>query len=107
VFLWSGEEGYIPVWNTSCSPADDPPPSYGLSACNVTDGTTPAWSPDMSGRVVGDAIEQIGAGRTRITIPLDAGARERLARDGSALISFETPAGEVQALDLRLSRSRD
>jgi hypothetical protein len=107
VFLWSGEEGYVPVWNTSCSPADDPPPSYGLSACDVTDGTTPAWSPDMSGRVVGDAIEQIGAGRTRITIPLDAGARERLARDGSALISFETPAGEVQALDLRLSRSRD
>ena len=107
VFLWSGEEGYIPVWNTSCSPADDPPPSYGLSACDVTDGTTPAWSPDMSGRVVRDVIEPLRAGRERIRIPLDGAAYARLARDGSALISFETPAGEVQAIDLRLARSRD
>jgi LmbE family N-acetylglucosaminyl deacetylase len=107
VFLWSGEKGYIPVWNTSCSPADDPPPSFGLSACSRTDGTTPAWSPDMSGRIVGDEVEQLQPGRERIRIPLDDADYERLARDGSALISFETPAGEVQALELRLSRSRD
>jgi LmbE family N-acetylglucosaminyl deacetylase len=107
VFLWSGEKGYVPVWNTSCSPADDPPPSYGLTACDLTDGTTPAWAPDMSGRVVRDAVEQLRPGRERIRIPLDGAAYERLRRDGSALISFETPAGEVQALDLRLSRSRD
>ena len=106
VFLWSGEKGYIPVWNTSCSSADDPPPSYGLTACDVTDGTTPAWAPDMSGRVVRDAVVQLRGGRQTIRIPLDRAAHERLERDGSALVSFETPDGEVQALDLRLARWR-
>ena len=106
VFLWSGEKGYIPVWNTSCSPADDPPPSYGLTACDVTDGTTPAWAPDMSGRVVRDVVVRLRRGRQRILIPLDGAGYERLAREGSALVSFETPDGDVQALDLRLARWR-
>jgi hypothetical protein len=106
LFLWAGEKGYVPVWNTSCSPADDPPPSYGLTACDVTDGTTPAWSPDMSGRVVRDAVVQLRAGTQTVRLPLDAAAHARLARGSSALVSFETPAGEVQALDLRLARRR-
>ena len=38
IFLWSGEKGYIPVWTTSCSPAADPPPDYGLTPCALTDG---------------------------------------------------------------------
>jgi LmbE family N-acetylglucosaminyl deacetylase len=101
-FLWSGEKGYIPVWVTSCSPLDDPPPDYGLTACSPTDGTVPPWSPDMSGRVLGDETAQLTAGRHTLRIPIDAAAYERLLRDGSALVSFETPDDEVQAIDLRL-----
>jgi len=33
-----------------------------------------------------------------------AAQRAKLAADGSALISFETPADEVQALDIPLAR---
>ncbi len=63
---------------------------------------TPPWSPDMSGRVVRDQVVAVRAGRQRVRIPLDVAARAKLAADGSALISFETPDGEVQALDVRL-----
>ena len=54
-FLYDGDKGYTPVWNTSCAPATNPAPDYGLSACALTDGSIPAWSPDMSGRVVADS----------------------------------------------------
>ena len=54
VFVWSGNTGYIPVWKTSCDPATDPAPDYGLSACSAADGDVPPWSPDMSGRVVAE-----------------------------------------------------
>ena len=105
-FLWSGEKGYIPLWVTSCSPLADPAPSYGLTACALTDGTVPPWSPDMSGRVVGDATANIDRAGQQVRIPIDAAAYERLERDGSALVSFETPDDEVQAFDLRLGRRR-
>ena len=103
IFLWSGEKGYIPVWVTSCSPLDDPPPSYGLTACAETDGTVPPWSPDMSGRVIRDRIVSVTAGRHKVKIPLDGPAYAKLAAAGSALVSFETPADEVQALDVPLA----
>ena len=106
VFLWSGEKGYIPVWTTSCSPLADPPPSYGLTACDVTDGGVPPWSPDMSGRVVRDLVVDVRPGRQKVRIPLDAAAYAKLAQDGSALISFETPNDEVQAFDLPLRGKR-
>jgi hypothetical protein len=35
---------------------------------------------------------------------IPAAQRAKLAADGSALISFETPAEEVQALDIPLAR---
>jgi hypothetical protein len=105
-FLWSGEKGYIPVWTTSCSPLADPPPSHGLTACALTDGGVPPWAPDMSGRVLGDATRQLTRWFERVRIPIDGAAYERLRRDGSALVSFETPDGEVQAFDIRLGRSR-
>jgi hypothetical protein len=101
-FLWSGDKGQIPVWVTSCSPLADPPPSYGLTACAPSDGTTPPWSPDMSGRVLGDATVEISRGRRYVRIPIDAAEYWRLRADGSALVSFETPAGEVQAFDIPL-----
>jgi LmbE family N-acetylglucosaminyl deacetylase len=103
IFLWSGEKGYIPVWNTSCSLLDDPPPSYGFTACDETDGTVPAWSPDMSGRVVRDRVVAVGAGKQKVKIALDGAAYEKLAGNGSALVSFETPAQEVQVLDVPLA----
>jgi LmbE family N-acetylglucosaminyl deacetylase len=104
IFLWSGNEGYIPVFTTSCDPATNPPPDYGLSACALTDGGIPPWSPDMSGRVVRDVVVQVRPGRNTVTIPLTAAQRAALERDGSAIVSFETPAGEVQALDESLAR---
>jgi hypothetical protein len=106
VFLWSGVEGYIPVWTTSCSPAADPPPDYGLTACALTDGGTPPWSPDMSGRVIRDVVVNLTGGTKTVTIPLTSAAYAALARDGSALISFETPDDEVQALDLALAKPK-
>ena len=60
----------------------------------------------MSGRVVRDVAIDVTRSRHSVTIPLDAAAYERLARGGSALISFETPDDEVQALDVRLGGRR-
>jgi hypothetical protein len=57
----------------------------------------------MSGRLVRAVTVPVRAGRRRVSIPLGAAERERLAQDGSALISFETPADEVQALEIRLA----
>ena len=104
VFLWSGAKGYIPLWTTTCSPQDDPPPDYGLTPCDVTDGATPPWSPDMSGRVSRDTIVDVTVGKQAVTIPLDDAAYAKLAKDGSALISFETPDEEVQAFDVPLAK---
>ena len=60
----------------------------------------------MSGRVIRDVVVDVNRRRQTIRVPLDAAARAALERDGSALISFETPAGEVQAFDVPLSRRR-
>jgi hypothetical protein len=106
VFLWSGVEGYIPVWTTSCSPAADPPPDYGMTPCAVTDGATPPWSPNMSGRVVRDVVVNLGRGTKVVNVTLTSAQAAALARDGSALISFETPDDEVQALDLALAKPK-
>jgi hypothetical protein len=100
VFLWTGEKGYIPVWTTSCSPAADPPPDFGLTACAETDGGTPPWGTDMSGRVIGRATIDMKAGPRHVAIPVDPA----VADGGSALISFETPNDEVQAFDAPLRR---
>ena len=100
VFLWSGDTGYIPVFTTSCDPAGNPPPDRGLSACSIADGDFPRWSPDMSGRVLGEARDvDLQAGTRHLSIPLDAGEHDKLAADGRVLVSFETPQDEVQALD--------
>ena len=49
------------------------------------------------------ATVAVAAGKQKVTIPLDAATYAKLAADGSALISFETPNDEVQALDIPLS----
>jgi len=99
IYLWSGDPGYIPVFETSCSPASSPPPDYGLSACSAADGGIPSWA-GMSGRVVADRVVPVSAGGNSVTIPLSAADRDRLAKDGRVLVSFETPNDEVQAFDV-------
>ncbi|HZO97600.1 MAG TPA: PIG-L family deacetylase [Gaiellaceae bacterium] len=103
VFLWAGDHAAIPVYLTSCSPADDPPPDYGFTPCAVTDGGIPPWSPDMSGRIVGQATVQVTPGKQKVSIPLDGQGFARLAANGSALVSFETASGAVQAVSIPLS----
>ena len=99
IFLWTGDHGAIPVCLTSCSLATDPPPDYGFSACAVTDGGIPPWSPDMSGRVVAhQTVTFAKKGKEKVKFTLDQAAYDKVAEDGSALISFETPNDEVQAL---------
>ncbi|TDD25245.1 LmbE family protein [Kribbella turkmenica] len=105
-FLTTGLIDAIPVWTTSCSPAADPPPDYGLTPCAVTDGGTPPWSPDMSGHVVEEAGRQLTPGIDRWSIPLTPAQRAELAADGRLLVSYETPQDEVQAFDVRLSGRR-
>ena len=54
----------------------------------------------MSGRVLGDRTVSVHSGRQVVTIPLDPAQRDRFAKDGRALMSFETAQGAVQALDV-------
>ncbi|MFI5711755.1 sugar-binding protein [Kribbella sp. NPDC051620] len=103
LFLWTGAIGAIPVYTTSCSPAADPAPDYGLTPCAVTDGGYPPWSPDMSGHVVKQTSQQLQSGVKHISIPLTKAQRTRLAADGRLLMSFETAQNKVQAFDVRLS----
>ena len=89
VFLWSATKGYMPVFNTSCDPATDPAPDYGLSACALTDGAIPPWSPDMSGRVVAERERRRRGQRGQhVSIPLDAGAsaEARARRPGARVL---------------------
>jgi hypothetical protein len=107
VYLWSGPDGPIPVYLSSCpAPTAGSTPAevadYGLSACAITDGGIAPWGTDMAGRVVRARTVAVSAGTQHVSIPVDAAARDRLARDGSALVSYETTADEVQALDLPL-----
>src|SRR3712207_8191105 len=67
LFLWTGEPGYIPVWNTSCSESADPPPDYGFTACNAADGTTPPWSPDMTGHAIDRKSTRLNSSHANIS----------------------------------------
>jgi hypothetical protein len=99
IFLWTGDHANIPVFLSSCGMANDPPPDFGFTPCAVTDGGIPAWSPDMSGRVVQQVDVTIAKkGKQHVKIALDRPQYDKLLADGSALISFETPNDEVQAL---------
>jgi hypothetical protein len=60
----------------------------------------------MSGRVVRDVTVTVsGAGTQHVSIPLDAAAYNKLAANGSALVSFETPNNEVQAFYIPFTQS--
>jgi len=107
IFLWTGDHANIPVFLSSCGMANDPPPDYGFTPCAVTDGGIPPWSPDMSGRVVRDVKVAVSAGKSTISIPLDAASYAKLSTGSSALISFETPDNKVQAFDVDLAPTGD
>ena len=109
LYLWSGLTGSIPVYTSSC-PAPTAQStladlaSWGLDACDETDGGYPPWGADQSGRVVAARELAVTAGTRHVTIPLDAAGRAKLARDGTALVSYLTPDDEVQALALPLAQ---
>ena len=100
MFLWSGNTGYIPVWTTSCDPAADPAPDYGMTPCALADGGIPAWSPDMSGRVLSKATTRVRPGTSYVSLLLSP-AERKLVAAGQArlLVSYETKDDEVQAID--------
>ena len=89
--------------NTSCAPATNPAPDYGLSACAAADGTTPPWAPNMMGGIVREVSVALTAGSRTISIPLDAAASSRLASGASALVSFANAQNEVQAFDVPIT----
>jgi hypothetical protein len=77
-----------------------------LDACSASDGGYPVWGSDQSGRVVASQTVAVTAGTQHVTIPLDATGRAKLAKDGSALVSYLTPSNEVQALALPLAQAK-
>ena len=92
---------------SSCDPQDEPAASRGLSACALTDGGIPPWGEDMSGRLLARQDVRFSRKGTRWqAVRLDAGERARLERNGSVLVSWETPDGHVQALDLPVPDGR-
>ncbi|MDX6686558.1 MAG: hypothetical protein QOF86_2686 [Baekduia sp.] len=111
VYLWSGLTGTVPVYTSSCpAPTADSSlaelASFGLDACNVTDGGYPAWGTDQSGRVVASSTVAMTGGTQHVSIPLDGAGRAKLANDGTALVSYLTPADEVQAFALPLAQPK-
>jgi hypothetical protein len=100
VFAYQGPTGYTPVYQTSCSMQDDPAPDYGLTPCATTDGGIPAWSPDMSGHELNDQSVAVQPGSQHVSLSLTAGQADQLRRDGRLLVSYQTDAGAVQALEV-------
>jgi LmbE family N-acetylglucosaminyl deacetylase len=100
VFLWSGDHSYIPVWTSSC--ASDPF-EQGFTPCSSADGQAAPWGTNMGGHLIADKVVQVSAGSQNVSIPLSSDEYNALKSGGSALVSFETPANEVQALALPLN----
>jgi LmbE family N-acetylglucosaminyl deacetylase len=92
IFLWSGEHGYIPVFESSCPDDQD-----GFNACSPDDGAPPPWGTDMGGHVLEQLTVDVTPGRQRVSIPVDETIRETLRANGSALVSFESAGGDVAA----------
>jgi hypothetical protein len=101
-----GNKSYTRVWNTSCDPATNPAPDYGLSACAASDGDTPPWAPDMMGGILGSSTADVVTGNQTLSVPLSAAAASRLAAGGaSLLVSFVNGQDEAQAFDIPVQAS--
>ncbi|MGH2555558.1 MAG: PxKF domain-containing protein [Actinomycetota bacterium] len=99
-FLWSGEHGYIPVFESSC------PDDYdGFTACSPDDGAPPPWGDNMGGHVLQQETVEVGTGSERVALSIDAATYETLRANGSALVSFESASGEVSAWYFPLAES--
>jgi LmbE family N-acetylglucosaminyl deacetylase len=98
-----GNKQYTRVWNTSCDPATDPAPDYGLSACSAADGSTPPWAPDMMGAVKASRTVDVAAGASSIT--LTGASAATLSSGASLLVSFVNAQDEVQAFDVPIKAS--
>jgi hypothetical protein len=94
VFLWAGAHGYIPVYTSSCASDPNEP---GFTPCASTDGSPPPWGTDMGGHEVRSVTVAVTAGSRHVTIPLDAAAYSALT-NGTAIVSFQTAANQVQAI---------
>jgi hypothetical protein len=105
VFLWNPDQGYIPVYTSSC--ASDPK-EPGFTPCAATDGSVPPpWGTDMGGHSVRDATVSMSAGIRHLSIPLDAAAYRALAgpgAHGTLLVSYKTAANQVQAIAVPLRK---
>jgi LmbE family N-acetylglucosaminyl deacetylase len=99
LYGYAGNVHYTPVWTTSCTRQADPPPDWGMTACRVSDGSTPPWSPDMSGRLLGQRTLHLRPGSHRVSLAVSNPARFR--HGGRVLISFDAANGGVQALSRR------
>ncbi|MEU6655737.1 PIG-L family deacetylase [Streptomyces sp. NPDC046900] len=95
LFLWTGDQSYIPVYTESCASDPNEP---GFTPCSANDGSAPSWGTDMGGHLVRDVTVTVRPGANRVVIPLDAAARQKLAGPGTTLVSFRTAADQVQAL---------
>lgn len=100
IFLWSGDHSYIPVWTSSC--ATDPF-EQGFTPCSSSDGQAAPWGTSMGGHLIADQVVQMSGGAQTVSIPLTADQYSALQSGGSALVSFETQANQVQALALPLT----
>src|SRR5215469_51795 len=100
IFLWSGDHSYIPVWTSSC--ASDPFEA-GFTPCSASDGQATPWGTNMGGHLIADQVVQVSAGSQNVSIPLSSDEYNALKSGGSALVSFETPANQVQAFALPLN----
>ena len=58
----------------------------------------------MGGHAVRSVAVAVSAGAKHVTIPLDAAAYSAL-RNGTAIVSFQTPANQVEALARPLVRA--
>lgn len=92
-YAYSGDPAMTPVWVSSCE-GDD----LGFSTCALPeDLATPPWSPDMGGRLLGSEVMDLGLGSSTVVLTLGSGGAQRLAVEGSVLISYESADGAVNA----------
>lgn len=97
IYLYQGDPSQTPVWKTSCPKPVDPPPDYGLTACNSHDGNAINWLPDMNGHLLGSQSIKLHKGRQSAHLT----STGQINTSTHILISFEGRSGGVQALDKR------
>ncbi|MEE6288225.1 PIG-L family deacetylase [Georgenia sp. MJ173] len=91
-FVWRGDLGMVPVWVSSCE-GD----VLGFTACSPDDIGAAPWAPDMGGRLLGNAVAEVGPGASTVTVEIGDDVLDDLRADGSVLVSWESADGGVNA----------